>query len=151
MPKCKFYRECQSQAVTQMQHTNMPLCKTHFLRYMESRVLKTIETYKLINFQDPNEKVLVAVSGGKDSQTLLTILNQVLKNKVPLEALYIEIGISPDLYSHDSEIVAKQLCDDLGVPFHVLNVQDRVGYDMDKIHQLGKILTRGKSRSKNNR
>ncbi|MHA1518679.1 MAG: ATP-binding protein [Promethearchaeota archaeon] len=151
MVKCKFYRECQSQAVTQMQHTNMPLCKTHFLRYMESRVMKTIESHKLINFQDPHEKVLVAVSGGKDSQTLLTILHQVLKNKVPLEALYIEVGISPDSYSHDSEKVAKKLCDDLGVPFHVLNIEDRLGYDMDKIHQLGKKLTRGGSRSKNKR
>ncbi|TFH29053.1 MAG: adenine nucleotide alpha hydrolase family protein [Promethearchaeota archaeon] len=149
MPKCKFYRECQSQAVTQIPYTKMALCKNHFLRYMESRVYKTIETHKLIDFQDPHEKVLVAVSGGKDSQTLLTILQHVLVNKVPLEALYIEVGISPDQYSHDSEDIAKKFCDELGVPFHVLNIQDHLGFDMDKIHQLGNIFAKGNSRSKN--
>ncbi|MHA1777489.1 MAG: ATP-binding protein [Promethearchaeota archaeon] len=144
MPKCKFYRECRANAVIQIPHTKMALCKTHFLRYIESRVKRTIEENHLIDFQNPNEKVLVAISGGKDSQTLLTILHQVIKNRVPLEALYIEVGITPRNYSRDSAMVARKLCEKLNVPFHILDVKETLGITIDQIHQLGQQLKSGR-------
>lgn len=148
MPKCKFYRECHSKAVIQIPHTKMALCKNHFLRYIESRVRKTIEENGLIDFQNPHEKVLVAVSGGKDSQTLLTILHRVINNRVPLEALYIEVGITPRNYSRDSSVVARNLCEKLHVPFHVLDIKDTLGITLDQIHLLGEKLHSGGKRAK---
>lgn len=151
MPKCKFFRECQAQAVTQIPYSKMALCKNHFLRYIESRVKKTIDNHNLIDFENPHEKILVAISGGKDSQTLLTILHSVLQDKVQLEALYIEVGISPRNYSKDSEQVARDLCTHLGVPFHVLDIKEHLGFDIDLIHRLGEKLSHGKYKGKNKR
>ncbi|MCF2138740.1 MAG: adenine nucleotide alpha hydrolase family protein [Candidatus Lokiarchaeota archaeon] len=150
MPQCKFFRECRSNAVIQIPHTKMALCKDHFLRYIENRVKKNIEDNHLIDFQNPKEKVLVAISGGKDSQTLLTILHKALQGRVALEALYIEVGITPRNYSYDSAIIARSLCEKLGVPFHILNVKEHLGFTIDDIHQLGTYIKKGKRNRKRN-
>ena len=146
--RCKFYRECKKTAVTFVPYSKMPLCKTHFLKYIEDRVWKTITEHNLIEIT-PDEKILVGLSGGKDSQTLLTLLHKVLKGRVGLEALYIEVGISPRDYSRDSEVVARQLCEKLDIPFHVVDTKAEYGYTIDQIHQIGKRLFRGgKSRKR---
>ncbi len=50
------------------------LNKTAFIRYFEKKVLKTIRKYNLIN---KNDKIAIAYSGGKDSLTLLYLLNKI--------------------------------------------------------------------------
>ncbi len=143
--RCKFYKECKSTPVTLIPHSKMPLCKRHFIKYIEDRVKKAIEEYNLIDMEgaEGGEKILVALSGGKDSQTLLTILDQIIKRRVPIEALYIEVGITPENYSRDSEVVARKLCDKLGIPFHVIDVKQEIGFDIDDLHALGARLSRG--------
>ncbi len=129
----------------------MPLCKRHFLSYIQDRVLKTIKEHSLIDFDNPEEKILVGLSGGKDSQTLLTILDQIFQKEVRIEALYIEVGITPKDYSHDSGIVARNLCEKLDIPFHTLNVKEDMMLDIDSIHQIGKRTRKRGRRSKKGR
>ena len=58
--------KCEHKAVICLQHGN--LCKSHFIDYFEEKVFKTINKYQLIG---RDEKLCVAVSGGKDSLTVL--------------------------------------------------------------------------------
>ena len=48
------------------------LCKDCFIESIEKKVIKTVRKEKLL---DKGDKVLVALSGGKDSVTTLEILN----------------------------------------------------------------------------
>ncbi len=66
--KCKI---CRGEAIVRLPHYNMNLCREHFLGFIEKRVEQTIEKYKMFSRRD---KVLVAVSGGKDSVTLWYVL-----------------------------------------------------------------------------
>ncbi|UZE94192.1 MAG: TIGR00269 family protein [Candidatus Pacearchaeota archaeon] len=50
------------------------LDKNAFIKYFEKKVAKTIRKYKLI---EKNDKIAVAFSGGKDSLTLLYLLNRI--------------------------------------------------------------------------
>lgn len=65
---------------------NPTLCKKHLTNYVENTAFKTIKDYKLINKKD---KIIVAASGGKDSLTVLHILNK----RYDVEALVIDEGI----------------------------------------------------------
>ena len=66
---------------------NINLCEDCFLDFFKRRVRKTIGRYKLIS---KGEKVLVAVSGGKDSLALWDVL---LELGFEAAGLYIDLGI----------------------------------------------------------
>ncbi len=85
-----------------------------FIERIRSRVLKTIETYQLVTTED---RILVAVSGGKDSLALLDMLawrKQILSTPSALRAVYIKTEEIP--YEIDTDYV-RNLCDRLSVPF----------------------------------
>ncbi len=78
--RCDF---CSSSAVYKKEKY---YCKDHFIKWFEKKVHKTIEEHKLI---DKKDKIAVAASGGKDSTTILHILN---KNYTEVEAIVIDEG-----------------------------------------------------------
>ncbi len=122
----------------------MYLCKEHFLRNLEKRVKRFIEKKHLIYPWNPKysrfrEKILVALSGGKDSQVLLHVLKRIYPDEY-IEGLYVELGISHGEYSKDSHEVAKRTCDKLGVPFHVVEIKKEYGFNIDDIQKLKEIF-----------
>ncbi len=145
MKNCKF---CSQPAVILIPLNKMPLCKIHFISYIHDRVKKTIKQYNLITADD---KVLVALSGGKDSQTLLTILHEIYNKDIQIEALYINVGIDPKNYSRDSYKVAKDLCGRLEIPFNKIDIRNEIDFDIDTVHKLGLLQRGGKHRKKSGR
>ena len=68
------------------------LCKKCFAESIESKVRATISKYKMLNY---NDHVAIAVSGGKDSISSLTVLAK-MQQKYPrakLTAITIDEGI----------------------------------------------------------
>ena len=92
------------------------LCSTCFRKSIEQKVLKTIKKQKLITKGD---KVLVGLSGGKDSVALLKILN-ILKEKniIELEAVTIDEGISG--YREEGVRIAKDVAKELNIKHHII-------------------------------
>ena len=71
---CKFFQECGNKASYQIPYSRLNLCTEHFLKNVQNRVKKFILKKHMFHpFR--NEKVLVAASGGKDSQVLLQHLS----------------------------------------------------------------------------
>ncbi len=83
---------CKNSPVIDLPNSNVSLCKSHFNRYFEKKVRKTLRIYNMI---DKTDSIAVAVSGGKDSMTLLYLLNKILKplRTVKLIALSVDEGI----------------------------------------------------------
>ena len=93
--KCK---KCGDKAVINMRQHNMGLCKDDFLQWLPEQTQKFIEKYKMFS---PDEKILVAVSGGKDSLALWDIL-KILGYQA--DGLYIALGIDEGInYSAESQ------------------------------------------------
>lgn len=66
------------------------------------------------------DKILVALSGGKDSLTLLQLMaerSRILKPKIEVIAAHVTMSNIP--YKADFEFL-KQFCTDLGIKFHIL-------------------------------
>jgi len=107
-------------------------CKKHFIEYIERKVLNTIYKYGLI---DEGDHIAVAVSGGKDSLTLLNILNKYKGElSIELSALIIDEGISGyrDLTIQDFIDINRRL----GVRYRVISYKDVFGLPLDEILRL---------------
>jgi uncharacterized protein (TIGR00269 family) len=106
------------------------LCKFHFTQYFENKVLKTIRKFNLI---DKEEKLGVAVSGGKDSLTLLSILKKIsFQNpKIELTAIAIDEGIEG--YRDKALITARKFCNENEIGLNVYSYKDEFGMSLDKI------------------
>jgi len=115
--KCQI---CHKQkAEIKLDHLGKTICKTCFIRTVERRIKRTIRNYNLLN---ENDKILVAVSGGKDSALTLTYLAKYFKYKPgKLFAVYVDKG---DTYSAKQALVAEKLAEKLKVPFYSVSFKD---------------------------
>lgn len=89
--KCKV---CGQTAVINMHQHRLSLCAEHFVEWVPKQVAKAIKKYRMFG---PDERVLLAVSGGKDSLTLWDIL---LGLGYHVDGLYINLGIEGDYSTH---------------------------------------------------
>jgi len=106
------------------------LCGRCFCRTIENRVRKTISKYEMLGQKD---KFMVAVSGGKDSVTLLHILSKIEKAfpKVAFCAGTVDEGIRD--YRDEALRIAKRNCRKLGVEHMVTSFKQLFGYELDEI------------------
>ncbi len=127
MTKC-FY--CRNQAVTFRPYSGEYLCKSCFLKSVERKVQRTINKYSLL---EETDIVAVAVSGGKDSLTLLTILNKLERHfhETKLIAVTIDEGIKN--YREESLKFAESVASKLKIPHKVYSFKKLFGYDFDEV------------------
>jgi uncharacterized protein (TIGR00269 family) len=70
-----------------MRHHKLALCEKHYLEWFAAQTERAIRKYRLFH---PSDKILVAVSGGKDSLVLWEVLIQL---GYAADGLYIDLGI----------------------------------------------------------
>jgi len=88
---------CKDKAVIKLRQHSLALCARHFDEWMLRRVQKAISDFKMFSKKD---KIILAVSGGKDSLALWDILTRL---GYYTSGLYINLGITHDGYSDESE------------------------------------------------
>jgi uncharacterized protein (TIGR00269 family) len=116
--------KCGGLAVINLRQHRLRLCAEHFVEWFVRFTQRTIETYKMFTSED---KVLVAVSGGKDSLALWDVL---LTLGYRAEGMYIGLGIDEGIgYSAKSlefcrRFVAEHHSDAV---LHVLDVESEYG------------------------
>ena len=105
------------------------LCKECFIESIEKKVIKTVRKEKLL---DKGDKVLVALSGGKDSVTTLEILNSFRElNIIDICAVTVDEGI--DNYRQDGVDIAIRHAERLGIEHKVVSLKDTYGITLDEI------------------
>ena len=105
------------------------LCKDCFIESIEKKVIHTIKKEK---FLEKGDKVLVALSGGKDSVVLLNILySYVERHFIELCAVTIDEGIKG--YREEGVEIAKAHAERLGIPHKVVSFKESFGIDLDEI------------------
>lgn len=117
---------CGSRAV----FSNPAYCAQHFIDYFEAKVRATITRFGLVRDGD---KIAVAVSGGKDSQTVAFILHKLYGSAVV--ALAIDEGI-PGYRDHKlADLHA--FCTKYGIPYCVYSFQEAFGKPLQAFLSLG--------------
>jgi uncharacterized protein (TIGR00269 family) len=100
------------------------------MKSVEQRVRTTINRYKLF---DPRDRIVIAISGGKDSQVLATIIAKIEKDfpGVTLSALIVDEGVPG--YRDFGLKRSKELCEELGIELTATSFKELFGYSLPEI------------------
>ena len=109
------------------------LCKKCFTASIEAKVRATIGKYSMFGFDD---RIAVAVSGGKDSISLLHILakTEQVHPKSSLVAVTVDEGIKG--YRDEALEIAASNCKELDLEHHVVSFKQLYGFTLDEIIRL---------------
>jgi len=134
--KCKT---CGQKAAVNLRQHRLGLCADHFLEWMLAQTARFIKKYRMFG---PQDKVLVAVSGGKDSLSLWDILTRL---GYQADGLYLGLGIGDENapYSAESHRLAEQFAQQRGLKLHVVEIEQTYG---QSIPQLAESVHRGQGR-----
>jgi uncharacterized protein (TIGR00269 family) len=113
---------CKEPAVIDVRRHNANFCVEHFLRLCRDQTAKAIDQFSMLQ---PGERVLVAVSGGKDSLALWDLL---LELGYPTDGLYVGLGIGE--YSEGSAEYARAFAADRGQTLVEVDLRETHGYDI---------------------
>ncbi|MEM3725518.1 MAG: TIGR00269 family protein [Candidatus Bathyarchaeia archaeon] len=112
------------------QYSGEKLCRRCFTKSVEEKVRATIAKYQMFRFDD---RIAVAVSGGKDSVSLLHVLAKIERDypKASLVAVTVDEGIKG--YRDEALQIAAENCKKLGVEHHVTSFKELYGCTLDEI------------------
>ena len=112
------------------QYSGERLCKKCFTESIEAKVRSTITRYHMLKFDD---HLAVAVSGGKDSLSILHILAKLKKSrpKTHLTAVTVDEGIKG--YRDEALEIAASNCQKLEIPHHIVSFKELYGFTLDEM------------------
>jgi uncharacterized protein (TIGR00269 family) len=116
------------------------LCIRCFIESIKGKVRATIARYKMLEFSD---RIAVAVSGGKDSISLLHVLTRLERNypKASLVAVTVDEGIKG--YRDEALEIAAENCKKLGITQRIVSFKKLYGFTLDEI--VKRLKKKGKS------
>ena len=113
-------RVCRGPAVVDVRRHNAAFCRDHFLHHCEEQVRRAIHSFHML---EPGERVLVAVSGGKDSLALWEML---VRLGYEADGLYLGLGIGS--YSDESGRYARAYAEEHGRTLVEVDLDAELGY-----------------------
>ena len=129
---------CKSASVIHQAYSGQHLCGKHLSASIRKRTSKELRQQLRLPKDARHEngspyRILVAISGGKDSAVLLTMLHDILGRRRDVELVSGCIDEGIDGYRSPSLECARQLAESLGVRFETLDYEG-MGYErMDEV------------------
>ena len=120
---------CRTAAVIEVRRHNAAYCKECFLTVFRNQVSRSIERWKMIGEKD---RVLVAVSGGKDSLALWDVL---LGFGFDATGLYMGVGIVE--YSDRSGSLVRAFAGSRSAPLVSVDLRQEYGFDVPMAQRRG--------------
>ena len=115
-------RTCRGPAIIDLPRHNANFCAEHFMELCRRQVTKAIEKFAMLT---PEDRILVAVSGGKDS---LAVWDLLIDLGYQADGLYIGLGIGE--YSDVSGEYAKAFAAERGLHLVTIDLRDEYGFDI---------------------
>jgi uncharacterized protein (TIGR00269 family) len=126
-------RRCKAPAVVEVRRHNAAFCRDCFEHHVRTQVERAIEHYDMVG---PEDRILVAVSGGKDSLALWDLL---LELGYRADGLYLGLGIGE--YSSRSGDVVRAFADDRQARLIEVDLAGEYGFDVPTAGKKGSRST----------
>lgn len=107
--------KCGNTASFEIRRHRSAFCPEHLLEHLQNQVKRSVKKYKMFEYDD---RVLVAVSGGKDSLALWDMLSEL---GYYAEGIYIDLGI--DAYSKTSYEKAENFAGERNLKIKVISLE----------------------------
>jgi len=114
-------------ATVRLSYARVSLCDECFARFVERKVERTLRKYGMIGQGD---KLLVALSGGKDSSALLHIIKGLVPD-IKLTCLHIDLGV--ESFSGQCRLKAEELASQEGVELEVVELREFLGCTVSEL------------------
>lgn len=115
-------RRCRAPAVVDVRRHNAAFCRDCFLHHCREQVRRGLDEHDMLG---PGERVVVAVSGGKDSLALWDLLTEL---GISADGLYLGLGIGE--YSDEAGTHARAFAHARGLKLHEVDLRAQYGYDV---------------------
>ncbi|MDL1912236.1 adenine nucleotide alpha hydrolase family protein [Chloroflexi bacterium CFX6] len=126
--KCK---KCGMKASVNMRQHKLALCRDHYLEWVPEQTERFIKKYEMFT---RDEKILVAVSGGKDSLALWDILTRL---GYRADGLYLGLGIDGGIgYSHASQRLAEKFAHEHDLKLHAVDIEKEYGQSIPVLSEM---------------
>jgi tRNA-5-methyluridine54 2-sulfurtransferase len=120
-------RVCRDKAVIDIRRHNAGFCREHFLQHIHNQVARTIQDFDMFD----DDRLLVAVSGGKDSLAVWDIL---LDLGYDATGFYLDLGIGG--YSRRSRDAAVGYAHSRSAKLIVRSLSEEHGYTVPELSRL---------------
>jgi uncharacterized protein (TIGR00269 family) len=124
--RCK---RCRDRAAIEIRRQNAAFCRDCFFHYVRQQVTRAIDKHHMLRTED---RVLVAVSGGKDSLALWDLL---LELGYAADGLYMSLGIGG--YSDRSKDTCRAFADERGAKLVLYDLAEEQGYTIPEAARKG--------------
>lgn len=113
-------------------HSGEVLCRRCLLRSIERTALKTVRREGLLTRDD---RIMIALSGGKDSVALAHILSA-MERRHPTDMIAVTIDEGLGGYREEGLAISAKVCKDLGLDHKVVSFKGFYGHTLEEIQRL---------------
>lgn len=118
---------CKDEAILRIKRHHVAFCQKCFIKFIQKQIIQAIKRYQMFS---KKESVLLAVSGGKDSMALWSVLTD-LGNQIT--AIHLDLGI-PN-FSDQSRQIVQRFAIDKNLPLVVFSLKEHLGYTLPELHK----------------
>lgn len=116
-----------------MRQHKLALCAEHYLDWIPEQTERFIKKYGMFTRE---EKILVAVSGGKDSLSLWDIL---LRLGYQADGLYLALGVDEGIgYSRESQRLTEKFAGERNLILRVVDIEKTYGKSIPALAEIGR-------------
>ncbi|MCD6488754.1 MAG: adenine nucleotide alpha hydrolase family protein [Desulfurococcales archaeon] len=128
-------RVCGNRGYVFVPWTNTWFCREHYIQYFNKKIRRVLEKYVPLN---QHKRVLIAVSGGKDSISMLYASKPVFEEYgIETRVLFIDLGIKE--YSELAKSIVREHSKNLGLNLVTIELKE-YGFTIDDI---GRLVSKG--------
>ena len=133
LPSCQL---CSKPAITYRRTDGRYFCKDCFNKWVLQTVRKSIKQKDMFG---RNDRIIIGLSGGKDSTVLLDVLAKIEK-RYPSELIAVCIDEGIDGYRDDGLPIAEMNAKRHDIEYHLFSFKELFGYTLDEIVQRSRLL-----------
>jgi tRNA-5-methyluridine54 2-sulfurtransferase len=126
-------RRCRAPAVIELRRHNAAFCRDCLIRHVHEQIKRAIDKHDMFA---PDDRILVAVSGGKDS---LGLWDALLDLGYAAGGLYLGLGIGG--YSSGSEALVRAFAEERGAELITVDLAEAYGFDVPTAGRKGSRST----------